>query len=155
MRLTHQTNYAIRMMMFCDANEGLSKVGEIAKFYDLPEKFLFKILQVLTANNLIETVRGRGGGIRLAQPAKDIRLGNIIRSVEENFALSECFEQGETNCPLISGCGLSQALSRALKAFFDVLNEYTLADLTNNERNIRVLLQFETLKKQPLPDKAS
>lgn len=69
MRLTHQTNYAIRMLMFCDANKGLSKVREIARFYDLPEKFLFKILQILTANNLVETVRGRGGGIRLARPA--------------------------------------------------------------------------------------
>lgn len=141
--------------MFCDANKGLSKVREIARFYDLPEKFLFKILQILTANNLVETVRGRGGGIRLARPASEIRLGDIVRTVEENFALSECFEHGESDCPLISGCGLSQALTRALAAFFDVLNEYTLADLTNNERNIRVLLQFETLKKQPLASSVS
>lgn len=155
MRLTHQTNYAIRMLMFCDAREGLSKVAEIAKFYDMPEKFLFKILQVLTASNLVETVRGRGGGIRLARPASEIRLGEVIRRVEDNFALTECFEQGESNCPLVSGCGLSQALSRALDAFFDTLNEYTLADLTGNERNIRVLLQLETYKKQPLESQIS
>ena len=150
MRLTKQTNYSIRMMMYCDSNEGLSRVSDIAKFYDLSEQFLLKILQSLTKAGLVEGVRGRNGGIRLARPASEIRLGEVVRITEENFELAECFEAGEAACPLFSSCGLNQALAKALSAFFDVLDQYTLADLTNNERNLHVLLQLEAAKQVPL-----
>ena len=150
MRLTKQTNYAIRMMMYCDSNEGLSRVKSIAGFYNLSEQFLLKILQVLTKAGLVDSVRGRNGGIRLARPAGEIGLGEIVRATEENFALAECFEAGETECPLVSSCGLNQALSEALGAFFKVLDGYTLADLTNNKRNLHVLLQLEASMHIPL-----
>lgn len=150
MRLTKRTNYAIRMMMYCDSNEGLSRVSSIAQFYDLSEQFLLKILQVLTKAGFVESVRGRNGGIRLARPASEIGLGEIIRKTEDSFALAECFEAGENICPLLSSCGLNQALHEALSAFFKVLDGYTLADLTNNERNLHVLLQLEASKNIPL-----
>ncbi|MEL7279378.1 MAG: iron-responsive transcriptional regulator RirA [Pseudomonadota bacterium] len=153
MRLTKHTNYAIRMMMYCDSNEGLSRVSDIAKFYGLSEQFLLKILQSLTKAGFVESVRGRNGGIRLARPASDLRLGEIIRSTEDNFALAECFEGGENVCPLFTSCGLNQALSEALSAFFEVLDNYTLADLTNKERNLNVLLQLEAAKNIPLSAK--
>lgn len=150
MRLTKQTNYAIRMLMYCDSNEGLSRVSSIAAFYSLSEQFLLKILQVLTKSGLVESVRGRNGGIRLARPANEIGLGEVIRITEESFELAECFQDGEATCPLITSCGLNQALSKALAAFFAVLDEYTLADLTNNKRNLHVLLQLEASKNIPL-----
>jgi len=142
MRLTKQTNYAIRMMMYCDSCDGLSRVSDIAKFYDLSEQFLMKILQILTKAGFVESVRGRNGGIRLAKPAAELGLGDIIRKTEDNFALAECFEGGEEICPLLGTCGLNQALHQALSAFFEVLDRYTLADLTNNERNLHVLRRF-------------
>ena len=150
MRLTKQTNYAIRMMMFCESNDGLSRVSDIAKFYNLSEQFLLKILQALTKAGFVESVRGRGGGIRLARPAEEISIGEVVRATEDNFELAECFEAGETICPLVSTCGLNEALSEALAAFFNVLDGYTLSDLTDNKRNLHVLLQLEAAKQIPL-----
>ncbi len=77
MRLTKQTDYAIRMMMYCDATDGdaLIQVSAIANFYNLSEKFLLKILQVLTKAHLLEGIRGRNGGIRLTRPSDRIGLG--------------------------------------------------------------------------------
>jgi Rrf2 family transcriptional regulator, iron-responsive regulator len=150
MRLTRQTNYAVRILMFCATSNGLSRVAQIADFYAISEPFLFKILQALTRAGLIETVRGRSGGIRLARPAADIRLGDVVSGIEDNFDLVECFEPGENSCPLISSCGMSEALREALDAFFGVLNRYTIADLTDKQRNIGILARLELLKLEPL-----
>lgn len=151
MRLTKQTNYAIRMLMYCDSNTGLSRVRAIAEFYGLSEQFLMKILQTLTKAGFVESVRGRHGGIRLARPAEEIGLGEIVRATEDNFALAECFEGGEGACSLFSSCGLNSALKEALDAFLAVLDSYTLADLTNNERNLHVLLKLDAARYEPLP----
>lgn len=150
MRLTKQTNYAIRMMMYCASAEGLSRVGDIAEFYGLSDQFLTKILQVLTKAGFVTSVRGRSGGIKLARPAAEIGLGEIVRATEENFALAECFADGETACPLVTSCGLNMALNEALRAFFSVLDRYTLEDLSNNERNLNVLVQLNEMKGIPI-----
>ena len=150
MRLTRQTNYAVRILMYCAATRGLSNVADIAEFYGISEAVLFKILQALNGAGFLETVRGRSGGIRLSRPADEIGLGEVIRAVEENFAMAECFDGGPSSCPLVTSCGFNEALGRALGAFFSVLDEYTIADLTNNRRNIHVLLQLEAGKDEPL-----
>ena len=150
MKLTSHTNYAIRMLMFCASKQELARVNEIAEFYDLPEKFLFKILGGLTANGFMLTVRGRNGGIKLARPAEEISLGEVIRKMEENFEMAECFKEGEITCPLVATCGLNGALSRALAAFFEVMDEYSIADLTKKEHNINVLLELNSAMQQPL-----
>ncbi len=130
MRLTKQTNYAIRMLMYCAANEGeLSKVPEIAKAYSVSELFLFKILHPLVEAGLMQTVRGRNGGVKLAKPAVEISVADVVRVTEENFAMAECFENDAVECPLVNACGLNATLSKALKAFFDVLSATTIADL--------------------------
>jgi Rrf2 family transcriptional regulator, iron-responsive regulator len=150
MRLTRQTNYAVRILMFCATNPGLSRISQIAEFYAISEPFLFKILQALTKSGFIETVRGRSGGIRLKHPAEEMRLGDVIRRVEDNFDLVECFEAGETQCPLITSCGMSEALKEALDAFFAVLDRYSIADLTDKQRNIGILARLELMKQEPL-----
>ncbi|MEM8794416.1 MAG: iron-responsive transcriptional regulator RirA [Pseudomonadota bacterium] len=140
MRLTKQSNYAVRILMYCATNDDqLSKVATIAKVYDVSEYFLFKILQPLVERGYIETVRGRSGGIRLAKPAKDITLGEIIRTAEDKFIMAECFEDDAT-CPLLASCSFNSALSEALSAFFAVLDSYTIADLVKNRSRIQELL---------------
>lgn len=130
MRLTKQTNYAIRMLMYCAANEGeLSRVPEIAKAYSVSELFLFKILHPLVEAGLMQTVRGRNGGVKLAKPADQIFVYDVVKVTEENFAMAECFETGAIECPLVNSCGLNATLSRALNAFFDVLKQTSIADL--------------------------
>jgi len=130
MRLTKQTNYALRMLMYCAANEGvLSRVPEIARAYSVSELFLFKILQPLVAAGLIETVRGRNGGIRLGREASQITIAAVVRETEENFNMAECFDNEEIDCPLVDSCGLNATLHKALDAFFEVLESVTIADL--------------------------
>ncbi|MGD9913642.1 MAG: iron-responsive transcriptional regulator RirA [Rhizobiaceae bacterium] len=146
MRLTRQTNYAIRILMYCAANDGrLSRVPEIAAAYQVSELFLFKILQPLVENRLVETVRGRNGGVRLARPAAQINLFDIVRVTEESFAMAECFEDGATECPLVDSCALNAALREALGAFFDVLSKHTIQDLVNARPNVRALLGIDEL----------
>ncbi|MFD1198653.1 iron-responsive transcriptional regulator RirA [Brucella gallinifaecis] len=144
MRLTRQTNYAIRMLMYCAANDGkLSRVPEIARAYGVSELFLFKILQPLVEHQLVETVRGRNGGVRLGRAAKDISLFDVVRVTEENFSMAECFENDATECPLVDSCGLNSALREALNAFFGVLMKYSIADLVKSRTNVRTLLGLD------------
>ncbi|WP_332060415.1 iron-responsive transcriptional regulator RirA [Bartonella sp. CB74] len=130
MRLTKQTNYALRMLMYCADNQGsLSRIPEIAKAYAISELFLFKILQPLVEAGFIQTVRGRNGGVKLAKPATEISVADVVKVTEDNFSMAECFDTAEPNCPLIDFCGLNTALKKALNAFFDVLSVTSLADL--------------------------
>ena len=140
MRLTRQTNYAIRILMYCAANEGrLSRIPEIAAAYSVSELFLFKILQPLVEAGLVQTVRGRNGGVRLGKPATEITLFDVVRVTEESFAMAECFERDATDCPLIDSCGLNEALG----AFFEVLESYTIDDLVKTRPAMRSLLGIE------------
>ena len=144
MRLTRQTNYAIRMLMYCAANsDELSRVADVARSYSVSELFLFKILQPLVSAGIVETVRGRNGGIRLARPAADISLLEVVRVTEESFAMAECFENDEADCPLVDSCSLNSALREALGAFFNVLARYSIQDLVHSRPEISFLLGID------------
>lgn len=148
MRLTRQTNYAVRILMYCAANDAdLSRIGEIARAYTVSELFLFKILQPLTKAGLVQTVRGRNGGIRLGRPAETISLLDVVKVTEDNFAMAECFENDAAECPLVDSCGLNTALRKALGAFFDVLAGYSIDDLVKARPSINFLLGLD--EKQP------
>ncbi len=137
MRLTRQSSYAIRTLIYCAVNDpGLSRVADIARANGISELFLFKLIKPLVEHGLLATVRGRRGGIRLGRPASEITLLDTVRLTEESFSMAECFE-GDTTCPLVVGCDLSAALNEALEAFFNVLDSYTIADLSDKRRSIR------------------
>lgn len=151
MRLTKQTNYAVRMLMYCAANEGqLSRIPEIARAYGVSELFLFKILQPLNKAGLVETVRGRNGGVKLGRPADGITLFDVVSVTEDSFAMAECFDDdGEVDCPLVDSCGLNAALRKALGAFFDVLSGYTIDDLVKARPQINTLLGLPEHVREP------
>lgn len=140
MRLTRQTNYAIRMMMYCASDpEGLSRIPEIAKSAEVPELYLFKILKPLVAAGLMKTVRGRKGGVTLGRPADQITLFDIVRVTEDGFYMADCFEDGETTCPLVDHCSLNSALREALNAFLEVLSRHTIASLVKERPEMSTL----------------
>jgi len=140
MRLTRQSNYAIRTLMYCAVNEpSLSRISDIAKAHNISELFLFKLIKPLVEAGLIQTVRGRKGGIRLGRPAAQITLLDTIKLTEDSFVMAECFE-GSTDCPLVDNCDLNGALREALGAFFEVLDSYTIADLADKRRDMRARL---------------
>lgn len=147
MRLTRQSSYAIRTLIYCAVNTpNLSHIADIARAHSISELFLFKLIKPLVEGGLIETVRGRKGGIRLGRPAEKITLLDTVKLTEENFAMAECFEGGgDVVCPLAGACDLNGALHEALSAFFDVLDSYTIADLAGKRKAIRLRLGLEEL----------
>jgi Rrf2 family nitric oxide-sensitive transcriptional repressor len=129
MRLTSMSDFSLRVLMYAGAMpRRLVTIEEIAEAYGISENHLMKVVHGLAQRGFIETVRGRGGGIRLARPAGDITVGAVIRAVEDDFALVECFRADNT-CRITKVWRLRGALQQALGAYFDVLDNWTLAEL--------------------------
>ena len=80
------------------------------------------------------------GGVRLAKPASEITLYDVVRTTEESFAMAECFEAGDIECPLVDSCALNGVLYKALNAFFEVLQDHTIEDLVRSQPHMRALL---------------
>lgn len=150
MKLTRQSNYAIRALIYCAVNDpGLSRVADIARAHGISELFLFKLIKPLVENGLLATVRGRHGGIKLGRPASEITLLDTIRLTEESFAMAECFEDGAVTCPLADNCDVNAALREALGAFFEVLESKTIADLAGKRRSLRERLGLKYEDMEP------
>ncbi len=129
MRLSTFTDYSLRVLMSLGSDaDRLMTIGEIAARYNISENHLMKVVHQLGRNGYVETLRGKGGGIRLARLPEDINLGEVIRQTETDFDLVECFTSG-SNCRLQPVCRLQGVLDEAVQALFKVLNAYTLADL--------------------------
>ena len=141
MRLTQWTDYSLRVLMYCaatQARETLPTVGEIALAHGISRSHLTKIVMTLSANGLIETTRGRGGGLRLLQPAAQIRLGDVVRQTEADFQLVECLDSAANTCRMGGRCRLQTVLAEAMHAFLTVLDGVTLADLVRPEGTAQV-----------------
>jgi Rrf2 family nitric oxide-sensitive transcriptional repressor len=129
MRLTYLTDFSLRVLMYAGSMpRRLVTIQEIAEAYGISENHLMKVVHGLAQQGFIETVRGRGGGIRLSRPPTEITVGSVIRAVEDDFALVECFRTHNT-CRITPVCRLRGALQEALGAYFEVLDNWTLAEL--------------------------
>lgn len=138
MQLTLHTDYALRLLMLLAIEpDKLHTIEETALRYDISRNHLMKITQTLVQGGFIESLRGRGGGLRLARAAESINLGAIVRATEDNFALVECFDREQNTCVIASACGLRGPLEEALQAFLAVLNRYSLGDLVKSPRTLR------------------
>lgn len=129
MRLTSFTDYGLRMLMRLGSDPGrVFSTAELAEEFNLSRHHLTKIMQKLAKVGIVETRRGGGGGAVLIRPPADIRLGDIVRILEEGKVLVECFETGG-ECNLDGHCGLKGRLRIAETAFLASLNRSTLADV--------------------------
>lgn len=129
MRLTTMTDYALRLLMHVGQHpDRLCTIAEVAQVYGISEAHLMKITHQLGLSGWIETVRGKGGGMRLACPPAQINLGELVRSVEPDFQLVEC-QSGSTGCQLTGRCRLTGVFDTALAAFMQTLDAHTLADV--------------------------
>lgn len=129
MRLTAMTDYALRMLIYLGMNPArLCTTAEIAQAYGISEAHLTKITHQLGLHGWITTVRGKGGGMRLARAPEAINLGALVRQIEPDFALVECLGAGNA-CKLSGYCRLTGILGEALGDFLARLDGHTLADL--------------------------
>lgn len=134
MRLTLHTDYALRVLMYLGLREdGLASIREIAEAYGISENHLTKVVHGLGRAGFIDTLRGRGGGLRLAMPPDAIRIGAVVRRTEDDMALVACFSEGG-HCTIAGPCLLRPLLREALEAFLAVLDRVTLAELIGPRR---------------------
>lgn len=130
MRLTSFTDYGLRMLMrMASAPEQAHSTAELAEEFCLSRNHLTKIMQRLARGGIVETRRGGGGGAVLARDPATIRLGAVVRLLEEGQALVECFGPGESTCSIEGRCGLKARLRSAERAFLADLDRSTLADI--------------------------
>jgi len=106
----------------------LVSTGEISRAFQVSPHLVVKVVQLLVAEGLVATVRGRHGGLRLDKAPQDITVGRLIRRTEPGWNLVECFDRANNTCPIDRECGLKSALQRARDAFLKVLDAHTLAD---------------------------
>lgn len=148
MRLTQYSDLGFRLMMYLAiCKEKLATIQEVSDRFDISKNHLVKISHELTKQGLIESVRGRNGGVRLALPPEEINLEMVLRATEEDFDLVECFNSETNQCVISEVCRLNSILDEALEAFLAKLRKVSLADLVRNGK----VIEAELL---PLPNES-
>ena len=150
MRLTVYTDYALRLLMYLAVkDDGLATIAEVAESYDISRNHLMKVAHQLGVAGYVATVRGRSGGLKLARPAADINLGDVVRCTEQDMALVPCMSPVDAACAIRPSCLLKRALDRATAAFLSVLDEYSLGDLVKPRHALRGLLDIAPPPRRP------
>jgi len=136
-RLTSYTNYALRTLQLAALKEPeLIRVDDVVRVHRLARPHIVKIVHELGRSGYIATQRGRNGGFRLARPAEDIVVGEVVRLTEGTLDVVECFNPETNTCPLIGVCRLSRKIQEATRAFMAVLDDLTIADISANRGDL-------------------
>lgn len=146
MRLTAFTDYSLRVLIYLGtAPERLATIDRIAEAYGISANHLMKVVHQLGQMGYVETVRGKGGGLRLARAPEAINVGEVVRRTEDGFAVVECFEKGKRSCTIAPSCVLKRALHEAVDAFLEALDRYSLADLVKPRKPLARALRIAPL----------
>ncbi len=141
MRLSQHSDYAIRVLIYLGINgEELCTIREIAERYGISNHHLVKVVHSLSKAGYVHTVRGKGGGIRLGRDPEEISIGPLVRTMEFDFQIVECFNLRTCGCCIAPVCRLRSIFRDALEAFLGTLDGYTLADLLQPRGDLRRLL---------------
>lgn len=133
MQLTIFTDYGLRTVMYLAAQPNKSSnVREIAEYFDISRHHLVKVVHRLGQLGHIVSTKGKGGGVQLTPGLEAIRIGDLVKTLELNMHLVECFDHKTNSCKITGECQLKHYLFTARKAFIDSLNQYTLADTVKN-----------------------
>lgn len=134
MRLTVHSDYALRVLMYLGVRtDRLATIEEISTAYGISENHLMKVVNRLAKHGFVKALRGRGGGLRLGKPADAMTIGEVLRVVEDDFHIVECFGAADT-CRISKACRLKHALNRALAAYLAELDSWTLADIVTDRK---------------------
>ncbi|HEX2531532.1 MAG TPA: Rrf2 family transcriptional regulator [Burkholderiaceae bacterium] len=145
MHLTDYTDYSLRALMYLGMNrDRLVTIQDIADTYAISKNHLMKVVHHLGLAGMIETTRGRSGGLRLGREPEEINLGQVVRGTEPNFMMAECFDRKRNQCILSSSCELQAVLRQATIAYLRVLDNVTLADLLKKSASLSQVANTST-----------
>jgi Rrf2 family nitric oxide-sensitive transcriptional repressor len=134
MRLTSYTDFTLRTLMHLGMNrENLVTIQEIADVHGISKNHLMKVVYQLGLSGVVETVRGRNGGLRLKMEPAAINIGDVVRHSETDFFMAECFDRDSNACVYAPACKLKGVLGAATRAYLEVLDGVTLEDLIRKE----------------------
>lgn len=130
MQLTQYTDYSLRVLIYLSLKkpEELGTISDIAGFYGISRNHLVKVVHNLASHGFIQTIRGKHGGMRLARPATEIAIGEVVRLTEPNFDIAECFNKTTNNCAITPVCALKSIFGEARGRFLQELDRHTIAD---------------------------
>lgn len=141
MRLTTFSDYTLRVLMYLALEPGrLATIPEIAAAYGISENHLMKVVHQLARTGVVESLRGKGGGIRLARAPEEIRLGAVVRGSEGAAPIVECLGDDPQACRIAASCRLKGVLVGAFDALYAELDRHTLAELVARPRAMRQVL---------------
>jgi Rrf2 family nitric oxide-sensitive transcriptional repressor len=133
----------MRVLMTCAVNPGISITkSEIAEKCNASKNHLGQVIRQLGHLGYIRAMRGRNGGMFLARPAEEIRVGDVFRVFEADLPFAECFDEKENNCPLIDSCWLRPALHKAVESFYASLDDIRLSDLVAGNEGLESMLNM-------------
>lgn len=137
MRHTSHADFALRVLLYLRVAPGRQgSVPEIAAAHDISRNHLVKVVQRLAGAELVTTARGRGGGVRLVRDPATITVGQVMRAMENDFAVVECLGPARY-CRVAGVCGARNVFAQALDAYFAVLDDATLEDIAANDQGLR------------------
>jgi Rrf2 family transcriptional regulator, nitric oxide-sensitive transcriptional repressor len=150
MKLTTYTDFGLRTLMYLATlpERELTSVAQVSRLYDISRNHLVKVVNQLAREGYIHAVRGKNGGIRLAQTPGDINIGQVIRALENNLNGIDC---GSPACHLVPACRLKDALKLAMEAFLQVMEGYTLADMVGNREELMIIFSQLELQADQSP----
>lgn len=141
MQLTSYTDYALRVLIYLGLKgDELSSITEIATHYGVSRHHLVKVVHRLARDGFVRSQRGRKGGVVLGRPAHLVNIGEVVRRLEEERPIVECFNPRLNRCPIAPACHLSRILAEARSSFFLTLDRYSVADLLVHPQPLSRLL---------------
>jgi Rrf2 family transcriptional regulator, nitric oxide-sensitive transcriptional repressor len=149
MRLTDYTDYSLRVLLYLSVRgAGLSTIQDISHAYGISKNHLMKVVQQLGERGWVETVRGRNGGLRIAEHTRMLTVGAVVRATESDFAVVSCLpdQQGvQRACVITSQCRLRGALQAASNAFLAELDRYTIGEVAEPHAPLAALLGLSSV----------
>lgn len=131
MRLTAYSDYALRVLIYLTIqDERLATIREISEQYGISRNHLMKLVHDLGKHGYVDTVRGKNGGLRIGRDPAKLSVGEVVRAMEKDMSIVECFDPENYDCRIAETCALKGIMRKAVKSFLEVLDEYTIKDLT-------------------------
>ena len=147
MKLTAFTDYSLRVLIYLASQpQERATIAGVSAAFGVSENHLVKVVHFLGKSGWLATVRGKGGGLELAAPPETIGVGAVVRATEGHAVVAECFGEGGGHCCIAPVCHLRGVLAEAVKAFYTVLDRYTLADLVGNRKQLASILFVERVQ---------